>query len=194
MPQDSTLTRLPRIFTRADACRAGVSKRRLYDWRDSGLIEALGRGLFMRAGTRGDPDLIEIAARAPGATLCLTSALARHGLTDHIPETIHVAIERSKRPPRTAAPVTWHRFDAATFEIDRDEFVVAEGHRLGVYGPTRSIVDTFRLRHLEGHDTAVEALRRWLGRRGNHPSALLAVARHFPTSEKAIRGALEILL
>ena len=90
--------------------------------------------------------------------------------------------------------MTWHRFDAATFTIDRDEFEVADGYRMGVYGPIRSIVDTFRLRHIEGHDTAVEALRRWLKRRGSQPSQLLAMACHFPTSEKAIRAALEILL
>lgn len=194
MPPDSTVHRLPQVFTHADAERAGVSKRQLYAWRDSGQIEPLGRGLFMKAGTRGDPDLIEIAARAPDATLCLISALARHDLTDHIPDTIHVARERSRRQPRTAAPVTWHRFDQKTFAIDREEFQVASGLRLGLYGPARSIVDTFRLRHREGQDTAVEALRRWLKRRGSQPTQLLAVARHFPTSEKAIRAALEILL
>ena len=63
-----------------------------------------------------------------------------------------------------------------------------------MYGPIRSIVDTFRLRHIEGQDTAIEALRRWLGRRGNQPTDLLEMARRFPTTEKAIRAALEILL
>ncbi|MHC4851866.1 MAG: type IV toxin-antitoxin system AbiEi family antitoxin domain-containing protein, partial [Planctomycetota bacterium] len=158
------------------------------------LIEPLGRGLFMRAGTAGDPDLIEIAARAPSATLCLASALARHGLTDEIPDSIHVAIERSRRPPRTEAPVTWHRFDEATITIDRQEFKVTNGYTLGVYGPRRSIIDTFKLRHIEGHDTAIEALRRWLKRRGNQPSSLLATLRHFPTAERSVRAALEVLL
>jgi hypothetical protein len=185
---------LPPVFTRAEAHRAGASKRQLYSWRDSGQIEALGRGLFMRAGTGGDLDFVEIAARAPTATLCLASALARHDLIDFIPETIHVALERSRRAPRTAAPVTWHRFDEATFRIDRDEFEVAPRYRLGVYGPTRSVVDTFRLRHLEGSDAAIEALRRWLRRRGNHPAKLLEMARHFPRTVNTIQNALEILL
>jgi len=154
----------------------------------------LGRGLFMKADTEGDPDLIEVAARAPGATLCLISALARHELTDVIPGGIHVAIERNRRPPRTAAPVIWHRFDEATFAIDRDEIEVTAGYRLGLYGPTRSVVDVFRLRHIQGQETAIEALRRWLDRPGNQPSALLAMVRHFPMAEKSIRSALEILL
>ncbi len=194
MPVDPYLATLPSVFTSAEAHGSGVSKRQLYSWRDQGLIESLSQGLFMQAGTEGDPDLIEIAARAPSATLCLTSALARHGLTDQIPESIHVAIERSRRPPRTTAPVTWHRFEEASINIDRQEFQVAEGYKLGVYGPMRSIIDTFRLRHLEGHDAAIEALRRWLKHRGNQPSNLLAMVRHFPTAEKSIRTALEVLL
>jgi predicted transcriptional regulator of viral defense system len=194
VPDHPTLAQLSSVFTRADSTRHGVSKRRLYAWRDAGLIEPLGRGLFMKAGTEGDPDLIEIAVRAPGATLCLTSALARHDLTDQIPGTVHVAIERRRRPPRTAAPVTWHRFAEATFAIDREEFEVTAGHWLGVYGPTRSVIDTFRLRHIQGQDTAVEALRRWLKSRDNQPSKLLEMLHSFPTAVKATRAALEILL
>jgi predicted transcriptional regulator of viral defense system len=182
------------VFRSADIRRLSVSKRQLYGWRDQGLIESLGGGLFMKAETAGDPDLIEIAARAPTATICLISALVRHGLTDQIPATIHVAIERSKRPPRTKAPVSWHRFGEATFSIDREQIHVAEGYRLGLYGATRSVIDMFRLRHIEGHDVATEALRRWIQEPSNQPSALLSMARHFPTTEKPIRTALEVLL
>ncbi len=194
MKEPHLLQRLPGVFTRANATSQGVSNRRLYAWRDEGLVEVLGRGLFMKEGTVGDPDLTEIAVRAPGATLCLGSALARHNLTDQIPETIHVAIERSRRPPKCAVPVTWHRFDETTYRVDREEFAVTEGYTLGLYGPTRSVIDTFRLRHIQGQDIAIESLRHWLMRRGNQPSALLAMVHHFPTAEKSIRAALEILL
>ena len=172
----------------------GISRHRLGSLQEEGLIEPLGRGLFMRTGTSGDPDLIEIAKRAPGAAICLTSALARHDLTDQIPGSIHIACKRSQRPPRTTAPVTWHRFAEATFDVGREEFTVAEGCTLGVFGPTRSIIDAFRLGHLEGPEVAIDALRRWLKRRGNQPSKLLNMAKHFPTSQKSIRSALEILL
>ncbi len=186
--------RLPAIFTTSEANELGVSGRRLRILREQGQIEPLGRGLYLRAGTPGDPDLIEVAMRAPGATLCLTSALARHDLTDQIPGSIHVALRRTQRAPATQAPVTWHRFAEETFEIGREEIEVAEGLRLGLYGPERTIVDTFRLAHLEGSEVAVEALRRWLRRRGNHPSDLLELAQHFPRSMKSLRSALEILL
>ncbi len=194
MPSAPSLRRLPAVITRADATRLGVSKRQLYAWRDEGAITPLGRGLFLKAGTPGDPDLIEVAVRAPGATLCLASALARHGLSDEIPDEIHVAIERGRRPPRTQTPVTWHQFDATTFAVGREEFRVINRLTLGIYGPIRTIIDTFRLRHREGQDVAIEALRRWLRKRGSQPSDLLAMLRHFPVAETPIRAALEVLL
>ncbi|MDA0935228.1 MAG: hypothetical protein O3C51_17430 [Planctomycetota bacterium] len=186
--------KLPAVITRNETSRLGISKRQLYAWRDEGVIQPLGGGLFLRADTESDPDLIEIAARAPGATLCLATALARHDLSDEIPDTIHVAIERGRRPPRTRAPVTWHHFDGPTFDTGREKFRVIDELTLGVQGPVRTIIDSFRLRHREGRDIAIEALRRWLRRRGSQPAALLAMVRDFPAAEKSIRATLEVLL
>lgn len=187
---------LPPVFSHREAQAAGLSDRHLYALRDAGALTQLGRGLFQRADRPigADPDLLEIAHRAPGATLCLTTALARHGLTDTIPARIDVALPRGRRRPATAAPVVWHLFAADTFDIGREEMAVDAGTVLGVYGPERSIVDAFRLRHLEGSEVAVEALKRWLRSRGSGPAALLGMARSFPQSEPALRAALEILL
>lgn len=191
---DTALERLPLAFTHADARALGVSDRRLYAWRSHGAIEALARGIYVQSGFAGDSDLLEIAVRAPRATICLTSALSRHELVDDIPLAIDVALPRRQRPPRAAAPVAWHRFDDETFDIDRGTVDVAPGYTIGLYGPLRSIVDAFRLRHLYGEDQANEALRQWVRRRGAQPAELLAIARRFPVAESPIRHALEILL
>jgi len=76
----------------------------------------------------------------------------------------------------------------------RDEFALTAHTSIGLYNPQRCIVDAFRLRHLEGLEPAVEALRRWLRRRGSQPAELLAMARAFPKAEPGLRSALEILL
>lgn len=186
---------LPSAFSFRAARAAGMSERRLYALRDAGLLNQLGRGLYQRAdrAAGADPDLLEIAHRAPAATLCLTTALARHGLTDAIPARIDVALPRGRRRPRTTAPVTWHVFAADTFDIGRTETAVGPDAAIGLYDPERSIIDAFRLRHREGPETAVEALRRWLRRRGSSPAGLLRMARSFPQAEPALRAALEIL-
>jgi len=189
-----SLALLPDVFTYSDARRSGMSDRRLYGLRDSGEIESLGRGLFRRAGAQGDPDLIEIARRAPEATLCLGTALARHNLSDEIPPVIDVALPRRRRSPATTAPARWHRFDVDTFPIGRDVLPVGD-LAIGIYGPERSICDAFRLRHLEGSEQAIDALKRWIRRSGSQPSSLLRMAHHFgPRAESSIREALLVLL
>jgi predicted transcriptional regulator of viral defense system len=188
------LEALPDVFTYSDARRVGLSDRQLYALRDAGAIGQLGRGLFRRADSSGDPDLLEIAARAPEATLCLASALARHGLTDEIPARIDVALPRTRRQPTVHAPLRWHRFEAGTFDDGRDSLDVG-ALSIGIYSAERSICDAFRLRHLEGAEQAVDALKRWLRRRGSQPAALLRIAPSLgPPAEAPIREALDLLL
>ncbi|MEU8020948.1 type IV toxin-antitoxin system AbiEi family antitoxin domain-containing protein [Micromonospora haikouensis] len=119
---DGSLARLPATFSYSEALAAGISEWRLYRLRDQGLIESLGRGLYRRRDAEAtDLDLVETARRASAATLCLTTALARHGLTDEIPARIDVALPRGRHRPVTVAPVAWHWFDPATFQIGRTE-------------------------------------------------------------------------
>ena len=185
---------LPVVFTHADARTRGISDRQLYEWRDEARIEPLGRGVFVRPGLDVDHDLLEIGVRAPDATLCLTSALTRHELIDDIPSLIDIALPREQRQPQSAAPVRWHRFDTATFTIDRSDLDVGAGRTIGLYGPQRCIIDAFRLRHLYGTEQAVGALRRWLARHGSQPADLLRIATSFPATERSIRETLEMLL
>ena len=187
---------LPTTFTYAQARQGGLSERHLYQLRDQGLLEQIGRGLYRQANVDAavDVDLVEIARRAPAATLCLTSALARHGLTDEIPSTIDIALPRGRHRPVTSAPVTWHLFDPATFSLGRAEVRVDEQTTIGLYGPQRCILDAIRLRHREGPELATTALKRWLVRRGSSPADLLAMAAHFPQTQRALRQTLEILL
>lgn len=188
---------LPATFTYSEARAAGVSDRRLARLRHDGQIDQIGRGLYRRLDSEAlgvDPDLLEIAGRAPRATLCLSTALARHGLIDLIPARIDVALPRGQRHPRTTAPVTWHSFAADSFDLGRDVMVLTSESTMGIYNPERCLIDMFRLRHQEGPELAVEALRRWLRRPGSAPSELAKMARSFPAAERSLRTALEILL
>ncbi len=193
---ESRLHRLPATFGHTEARRVGISSSTLYRLRDRGLIEAIGRGLYRHRDDQpsADVDLLEIVHRARSATLCLATALARHGLTDEIPGRIDVALPRGRRRPTTRAPVTWHLFDPDAFFVGRAEAPLDERTTIGLYSPERSIIDAIRLRHREGPELGYMALKRWLGRPGAAPSELLSMAHRFPQAERALRSALEILL
>ena len=186
---------LGETFTYGEARQAGVGDRRLYALRDSGDILALGGGVYRWADAPpADSDLVEIAERVPFATLCLETALARHGLIDAIPSAIDIAIPPGSTRPSLQAPTRIHQFDLRTFDLGRDELEVGARRPLGLYSAERSLIDVVRLRHIEGSEVAWEALRRWLGRPGRSPAQLIELAREFPRTEPALRRALEVLL
>jgi hypothetical protein len=186
---------LPALFTHGEAIDAGLSKRRLYAMRDDGLIEVVARGIFKRTDTDElvDLDLAEVAIRAPDATLCLTTALVRHDLTDENPVAINVAIPAGSHRPIVVPPVKWHRFDGNTFYIGRNLLPVYSHRSIGIYNAERCIVDAFRLAWSEGDDLAYIALRRWLRRRDSKPAALYEMARNFPKTLPVILRAVQTL-
>jgi predicted transcriptional regulator of viral defense system len=186
---------LPPVFTYSDAIAVGLSAERLYRYRDEGLLEQLGRGLYRRANASpADHSLLEISHRVPEGALCLTTALARHGLTDIIPDRIDIAIPRGRRTPTLQSPANIHVFAKDTFGLGREVIRVADDLALGLYSAERSLIDMIRLRHREGAEIAWEALRRWLRRKGARPAALIEMARSFHGAENALHHALEIVL
>ncbi|MBX3087730.1 MAG: type IV toxin-antitoxin system AbiEi family antitoxin domain-containing protein [Cryobacterium sp.] len=183
-------------FTLQDARRAGLRKDQVYTLLEHGEIERVGRGVYVRPDLL-DPALVSLAAATAirsEATLCLTSALAHHGLSDAIPFDSAIALPRGIRHPAGLKNVSWHSFDPTTFQLGRVHMRAGGGVTVAIYSAERTIVDCFRLMHQEGSDVAHEALRRWLRNRGNTPATLLKIARSFPKSQPRIRQALEVLL
>src|SRR3954447_10349302 len=195
MTRQDRLKRLPATFTYTQARELGLSDYTLYRLRDNHLIEPLGRGLYERTDLAdGDQDLLAIVTRAPRATLCLRSALVRHGLIDDILAEIDIALPRGTRSPALDAPVSWHHFDAATFDLGREQIDLGAERAIGLYSAQRCIADAFRLTGQEGPELGNEALRRWLRRRGSSPAALLKLAAKLPRAEASLRRSLQILL
>lgn len=94
------------------------------------------------------------------ATLCLASALARHGLSDAIPAAPDVALPRGTRTPATEATVHWHHFATATFDLGRGPLTLDETTSIGLYSAPRSIIDAFKMRATEGHELGAPTVRR----------------------------------
>lgn len=196
---------LPAAFSTSAAMDAGLTRSLLDRLVRTGELERLGRGVFLRSAYANgvDTELVEIAVRAPAATICLTSALARHGLTDEIPAAVDIALPREQWHPVVAARVAWHRFAEDTYAIGRQELPLTEpmsGRQaveplsIGLFSAERSIIDAFRTRGTTGFDLAAEALRRWLRDPTHQPAQLLDLCGHWPRTLTALRSALEILL
>lgn len=181
-------------LTPSTATRAGLSRSGLYRGAWAGRLDRIARGIYLPAkAPAADWDQIEAATRRPEATICLTSALAYHDLTDAIPAALDVAIPRGSRTPASTGAIAWHQFDRATFEIGREEISIpGSDQTIGIYSPERSIADAFRLRGDVGYELARDALREWL-RRGGKPTRLIEIALQLPRAKSPVLQALEIL-
>src|SRR5690349_22037986 len=150
---------LPLAFTYTQARAAGISAERLYAYRAKGLVNQIARGLYRWADAPEiDQDLLEIAHRAPRGTLCLVTALARHGLTDIIPPRIDIALPRGSRVPALRETIDVRVFARETFDLGREDLGIGDKLCIGIYSQERTLVDVIRLRHREGADVAWEAL------------------------------------
>ncbi len=191
---EELLRDLPDTFGFSELVASGVPESRLRAWLADGLVGRVGHGLYRQA--TADPvdlDRLEVARRAPRATICLVSGLVEHDLSDDNPAVLDIALPRGAWRPTVVAPVRWHSFAGDTFGVDRDVVAVDSTTQIGLYGARRCIVEAFRLRHDVGPEVGVEALRRWLRRSSATPGELLEVARQFPAALPSLTAALQVL-
>jgi predicted transcriptional regulator of viral defense system len=177
------------------ALKLGIHPRTLYTMRDSGMLSRLSRGLYRLTDSppSSDPDLTTVALQIPKAVICLVSALAFHELTTQIPETVDIAIHHKARPPTLDyPPIRLFWFSGLAFQKGFQTHTI-DGIPVRIYGPAKSIADTFKYRNQIGMDIALEALKLYRQHRDFNVKELLHYARICRVS-KLMRLYLEILL
>lgn len=192
---EALLCLLPAAFTRHQALAAGMSAALLERLTAEETLERFAHGLYVNErDALIDLDLAQARLRSPLATMCLTSALARHGLVDEIPSRHDLAVPRGAHLPTLSAPVWWHKYDPTTFKIGRQQEHLGRGLDIGIYSAERSIVDAFNPRLGLPREQAIEALRAWLRLKGSQPSSLLRIAKHWPHARSGLVSVLQVLL
>jgi predicted transcriptional regulator of viral defense system len=144
-----------------DALALGIHPRTLYALRDAGLLEPLGRGLYRLAELPplANPDLVIVARKVPHGVICLISALAHHELTTQVPHLVSIAVERgTKRPKLDYPPLQVFWFSGAAWSEGIETHTIDETP-VRLYGPAKSVADSWKFRRQIGLDVALEALR-----------------------------------
>lgn len=160
---------------------AGFSAARVSRAVRSGDIVRLGRGLYSLPDSLPDTHapLIEVGKRAPAAVVCLTSALAFHGLTDQLPRRVWIALGAKDREPSITFPkIRIVRFREPYFSGD------IENHRIGglsirMYSLPKTLAYGFGNQRFIDQSVAIEAVQTALAQRKATPSAIAEAARHF---------------
>lgn len=127
-------------FTAAEAQTCGYSRALLAHHAKSGQFIRVRQGLYRFRDYPSSPreDVIAawLATGREAAVVSHESALDILGLSDVVPEVVHLTVPRSKRYRTASRGIAVH---TTTRRIGRWDIVVREGIR--VTGPVRSIVD-----------------------------------------------------
>ncbi|MQA92509.1 MAG: transcriptional regulator [Gemmatimonas sp.] len=162
------LVRKAGILRPRDLDDHGIPRQYLRILCDSGVVERVGRGLYVASDAEPSEyqTLAAASKRVPQGVICLLSALQFHGLTTQSPFEVWMAIERTSRKPRANdLPLCIVRFSGEAFSsfIENQDFA---GVELRVYSPAKTVADCFKYRNKIGLDVAIEALREtWRRRR-----------------------------
>jgi predicted transcriptional regulator of viral defense system len=184
---------MPRSGLYRQRVNALLAKRgivRLSEFRDAGVTAAtvsrmerdgdvvrLARGLYQLPDAELDVhhSLAEAAKRVPKGVVCLTSALAFHGLTDQLPKRVWLAIgTKAWSPKADRPPLRIVRFAAAHLDVSVETHLI-ESVPVKIFGIAKTIADCFRHRRSVGLSVALEGLQEALRQRKVMPTE---IARH----------------
>lgn len=145
---------------------------------EDGRVIRLARGLYQLsdAPISIHHSLAEAAKLAPKGIVCLTSALAFHGLTDQLPRTVTLAVPKgdwTRRP--AAASIRLVQMADALLRSDVETHMI-DGVSVKVFSAARTVADCFRHRRTVGLAVALEGLQEALRQRKATPAALMRLA------------------
>jgi len=152
------------ILRMSEATRLGIHPAVIYQLRDEGIIDQLGRGLYaLKDLPRHEyPDLVTVAKMVPSGVICLVSALFFHHLTTQIPHYVYVAIDQGATAPKVIyPPVQFFWFSSRSFK-EGIEIHFLGGIKVKCYNKEKTLADCFKYRNKIGLDVALEALKNYL--------------------------------
>jgi predicted transcriptional regulator of viral defense system len=157
------LIRQAGILRPRDLDTYGIPRTYLQRLFEKGLVERVGRGLYMLPGAdiSEHHSLVEACKRVPRGVICLLTALRFHGLGTQNPFEVWIAIgQKSWRPQAGYPPLRILYLSGDVFNTGIEEHKV-EGVPVRIYSPAKTVADCFKFRNKIGLDVAVEALKEY---------------------------------
>lgn len=151
------------ILRTSEAIKLGIHPVHLYQMRDAGMLESLGRGVFRLTSMPdfSEPDLVLAAKRIPQGVICLISALSYYELTTQIPHYIYIALPRTSRLPKPTYPplrVFWYGQNAYENGVDT---ISVNGFPVKIYTIEKTLADCLKFRQKIGMDVVLEAFKEY---------------------------------
>lgn len=142
-------------------------------------IVRVARGLYQLSQVDVDAfiTLAEAHKRVPRGVICMTTALAFHGLTDQMPRKVWMAIGAKDWEPKVSyPPLKIVRFRPPYFELYVERHSIS-GINVPIYSAAKSIADAFRNSRLVDRSVAIECLRNAMTNKIISPAEMAQVSK-----------------
>ena len=189
------LTENKKFITTAELKDMGYSYYKIGKLEKNGLLRRVNRSNYENLSYKGDEnDFFSAEAFVPNGVICLMSAARYYELTNFLPDTVDVAIERKKKvvtlPDWPEIKIFY--FDPVRMDLGVTE--VREGDNVfHIFDIEKTVVDIIYYRNKIGIEETSEVLKNYLKRRDRQIDRLYAYAKRL-RCEKVVRTYLEVLV
>lgn len=184
-----------KFITTAELKDMGYSYYKIGKLEKDGLLRRINRSTYENLSYKGDEnDFFSAEAFVPNGVICLMSAARYYELTNFLPDSVDVAIERKKKvvtlPDWPEIKIFY--FDPARMGLGVTE--VREGDNVfHIFDIEKTVVDIIYYRNKIGIEETSEVLKNYLKRRDRQIDRLYAYAKRL-RCEKVVRTYLEVLV
>ena len=189
------LTENKKFITTTELKDMGYSYYKIGKLEKNGLFRRVNRSTYENLSYKGDEnDFFSAEAFVPNGVICLMSAARYYELTNFLPDTVDVAIERKKKvvtlPDWPEIKIFY--FDPVRMDLGVTE--VREGDNVfHIFDIEKTVVDIIYYRNKIGIEETSEVLKNYLKRRDRQIDRLYAYAKRL-RCEKVVRTYLEVLV
>ena len=184
-----------KFITIAELKEMGFSYYKLSKLEENGSLRRINRSVCENLAYKGDEnDFFSAKAYIPGGVICLMSAARYYGLTDFLPDSVNVAIERKKKVSTLPdwPEIKIYYFDPIRMSIGARK--ITDGENIfHIFDIEKTVVDIIYYRNKVGIEETSEVLKSYLARKDRQIDRLYEYARKL-RCEKTARTYLEVLI
>lgn len=183
------------ILKMSEAISFGIHRRELYELRDKGILEVIGRGLYRLTTLpeSSSPDFIPAAKKIPNGVICLISALAFHEITTQIPHFVYVALPRNARKPAiNYPPMRYFWYSEKLLKTGVEKYKI-DGCIIKIFDIEKTLIDCVKFRNKIGMDIVLEALKMYWHSKKADLDKLFKYAKLFRV-EKFLKPVMEAII
>lgn len=184
-----------KFITTAELKNMGYSYYKIGRLNDDGLLRRVNRFTYENLTYTGDEnDFFSAEAFVPYGVICLMSAARYYELTDFLPDSVDVAIERKKK---VSTLPDWPQIRIFYFDRERMNIGAAKvqdgGNSFHIFDMEKTVVDVIYYRNKVGIEETSEVLKNYLKRHDRKIDRLYSYAKRL-RCEKTVRTYLEVLI